>query len=134
MLWVAHRLLMRGWEVSEHESLGMSTVTDNRTSLYKRCPAPLVVENQGDQKLEQYIANLEVPVLKELQNAMRGTVRKSWVVVFTAVLILLLIRERDIWRLLYWIRNPQEVSTFIFCIGFYLTVLSVISGDIQSQQ
>lgn len=110
---------MKGWEISEDEPLGMAIVTDTRSSLYNQRPAPRVVENQGDQKLEQYVANLEVSTLKELQNAMRGIVRKDWIVIFTTVLILLLIRERDIWRLLYWICYPEEVSAPTFKTGFY---------------
>lgn len=102
---------MKGWQISERESLGMPTVTDNRSSLYKQLPAPRPVQNQADQDLERYIADREVSNLRDLQNAMRGTVRKSWIVMFTTVLIILSIRERDIWRLLYWIYHPEQVST-----------------------
>lgn len=105
---------MKGCEISEHESLGMFIVTDNRSSLYKQLPAPRPVQNQVDGDLERYIADREVSNLRQLQNAMRGTVRKSWIVIFTSVLIILLIRERDIWRLLYWIYHPVQVSIYTF--------------------
>ena len=87
-------------------------VEDSGSSLYGQRPAPRVIQNQGDLLLERYVADQEVLILKTLQSAMRGTKRKSWVVIFTTVLILLLIRERDIWRLLYWIHNPTEVGDY----------------------
>jgi hypothetical protein len=99
--------------MGEGERLGMPTVTDNHSSLYGQCPAPRPVQNGFDRECEQYAAHYEVLVLKELQNAMRRTTQKSWTVIFTSILIVLLIRERDIWRLLYWVYYPEQVSPSI---------------------
>jgi hypothetical protein len=111
-LWTAHRLLMKGWEMNESYMLGMPLVTDNQSSLYGTIPAPRPIQNKGDHQLESYIADLELLCLKELQETMLHKHRqpRDWVVIFIAVLIILQIRERDIWRLEYWILRSNEVS------------------------
>jgi hypothetical protein len=87
---------MKGWELTEFETLGMPQVTDDRSSLFSTIPAPRVLQNQLDQMLEQYVANLEVSCLKGLQKAMLRNNKKeqNWVVLFIVVLLMLHIRER----------------------------------------
>jgi hypothetical protein len=103
---------MKGWEMTEAETLGMHRILDEQSSLYGTYPAPRVVQNRGDQKLEQYIAEFEPLCLKELQKSMlhKNKEQRKWIVVFLVTLLILNIRERDIWRLKYWIGNPHEVS------------------------
>ena len=103
-LWTANRLLMKGWRFSGRDTLGMTMFADGST------PAPRVLQNQLDHRLESYIAQVEVHVLTDLQKAMLRTPRNEWINVFIVVVIILHVRERDIWRLAHWIINPDGVS------------------------
>ena len=111
-LWAANRLLMKGWSMSGHETLGMCRVTDLGSYLFYTIPAPRVLQNQLDRNLELYMARTELTFLKALQNAMLRVRKHAWTVVFTATVIALHMRERDIWRLEHWVLNPDVVSFF----------------------
>src|SRR4051794_6466189 len=100
---------MKGWEVSGAETLGMHQVVDKESSLYGTTPAPRVLQNQLDRKLEEYCAETEVVCLNGLQRAMLRKTAKQWTVIFTATLLLLHVWERDIWRLLYWTMRVNSV-------------------------
>jgi hypothetical protein len=109
-LWSAHRLLMTGWQLRIPGNLGMSPVKDRRSLLNGTTPAPRVLQNQLDRMLEQYCANKELECLQELQRCMRKDSKRLWVVVFIVIVLLLHVRERDIWRLLYWTQGNNSVS------------------------
>lgn len=114
-LWAANRLLMKGWEIGGHETLGMSRVADVGSYLFDTIPAPRVLQNQLDRNLELYIARTELTFLKALQDAMLRAREHAWTVVFTATVIALHMRERDIWRLEHWVLNPDVVSLLPLC-------------------
>ncbi|OCL07916.1 hypothetical protein AOQ84DRAFT_377256 [Glonium stellatum] len=57
---------------------------------YENYHVARVLRNQLDRKLEKYCGIMEVHCLH------------SWHLLFTATLVIVHIRERDIWRLLYW--------------------------------
>jgi hypothetical protein len=101
---------MKRWEIGGDETLGMCRVTDIMSSLFGTIPAPRVLQNQLDRNLELHIATTELEFLKELQNAMQRKRPQTWVVIFTAAVITLHVMERDIWRLEYWVLNPETVS------------------------
>ena len=109
---------MKGWQVCGLETLEMERVTDARSSLYGTIPAPRVVQNQLDRNLEEYVARVEIALVKQLQNAMLRTKSTEWITVFTTVAITLHVVERDIWRLEYWVLNPGVVSKLVCKIRF----------------
>ena len=122
--WAANRLLMKGWEISGHKTLGMCRVTDVGSYLFDTIPAPRVLQNQLDRNLELYIARIELAFLKALQNAMLRAREHTWTVVFTATVIALHMRERDIWRLEHWVLHPDAVGSLPLCdSGFAFTSL-----------
>lgn len=86
--------------------------------------------------LEKYVADLELICLKELQMTMlhKHKFRRDRIVIFLVVLLILHIRERDIWRLEYWIFCASEVSILGCTKGFSLTTSSGTGGDIPKQQ
>jgi len=121
-LWSAHRLLMTGWQLTVPGDLGMFPVTDQGSLLNGTTPAPRVLQNQLDRILEQYCADKELECLKELQKFMRRESKRPWIVIFIVTILLLHVRERDIWRLLYWTlsnngtytwRHPEQAQTLI---------------------
>ena len=65
-LYVATRLLMKGWEIAGEEALGMRPVEDAHSPLYGTVPAPRVLQNQLDRNLESYIIGKERLFLKTL--------------------------------------------------------------------
>lgn len=101
---------MKGWRLVASDISGMDMVMDAESPLFGTVPAPRVLQNQLDRNLESEIAKLETFLLEELQKAMRHKTGTEWVVVFTAAVVLLHVRERDIWRLEYWIIHQDEVS------------------------
>ena len=125
-LWAANHLLMKGWEIVGRETLGMSKVTDKSSCLFGTIPAPRVLQNQLDRNLELYIARTELEFLRVLQNAMLKTRPRMWIVVFTAVVITLHMRERDIWRLEHWVLNPDVVSLPSCNSSFPLTSINQV--------
>ena len=89
-LWTANRLLMKGWKIGGS-------------------PAPRVLQNQLDHRLELFVSELEARLLRKLEAAMtqKKVPRRE---VFSATIVLLAAAERDIWRLMYWIRHQEEVG------------------------
>ncbi|CAG5138842.1 uncharacterized protein ALTATR162_LOCUS450 [Alternaria atra] len=121
-LWSAHCLLMAGWQLAVPGDLGMFPVIHQGSLLNGTTPAPRVLQNQLDRMLEQYCADKELECLSELQKSMRRQVKRPWIVVFIVTVLLLHIRERDVWRLLYWTlhnnntytwRHPEQANTLI---------------------
>jgi hypothetical protein len=100
---------MQGWKLTLPGSLDMSPVVDPESFLYGITPAPRVVQNQLDRRLERYCAEKEAEYLKALQNSMLRKRRLEWTTIFTSSVIVLHIRERDIWRLLYWTLDTNNV-------------------------
>ena len=72
-LWAANYLLMKGWEIVGYETLGVSRVMEENSSLFGKTPAPRVLHNQLDSNLELYIARTEPDFLKALHSAMQKT-------------------------------------------------------------
>lgn len=93
---------MKGWSLVIPGSLNTWTVEELGSTLYGTAPAPRVLQNQLDQVLEEYCAEKEFECLKLLHKAMYKKRRKDWAVVFAVSMLLLHLRERDLWRLLYW--------------------------------
>jgi len=105
-LWAANRLLVKGWELYGPDTLGMNRVMDRECSLFNTVPAPRVLQNQLDRKLESYIALAEHQFLRELQYAILRSKKHSWDSIYVAVVLTLHTRERDLRRLLHWVLNP----------------------------
>jgi hypothetical protein len=101
---------MTGWQLAVPGDLGMLPVKHRGSLLNGTTPAPRVLQNQLDRILEQYCAKKELECLKELQRSMRGQSKRPWIVVFIVTVLLLHVRERDIWRLLYWTLRNNNVS------------------------
>lgn len=72
-------------------------------------PAPRVLQNQIDSRIEAFVARVELQLLKELQKAMKQK-SCSWIEIFSAVFLILRVTEKDIWRLMYWLKHDKEVS------------------------
>lgn len=134
--WAANRLLMKGWEISGQQTLGMCNVTDVSSYLIDTIPAPRVLQNRLDLNLELYIAKTELQLLKALQNAMLQTRPHAWIVVFTATVITLHARVRDIWRLEHWVLNPNVVSRFIrsYLVNCHSQGSSPTNGDTRTRR
>ncbi|OJD28531.1 hypothetical protein ACJ73_00058 [Blastomyces percursus] len=111
-LWVATRLLVKGWYIHGDEKLEMTEVTQPSSPLYGTVPVPRVLQNQLDHALEDYIVLCEALFLRNLQNVIKRRDRSQWVVIFLALTIMLNVLERDVWRLLYWIRHPAEANAW----------------------
>jgi hypothetical protein len=101
---------MKGWQICGEETLEMREVTQARSPLYGTVPVPRVLQNQLDHELEQYIVLCERLFLRDLQGLIKRRDRHNWLVIVLALTLMLNVLERDIWRLLYWIRHPAEVS------------------------
>jgi hypothetical protein len=100
---------MKGWEMTEDGSLGMNIVENGDSSLFGTVPAPRVLQNQLDRMLEEYCATKEVDCLRGLQSSMYRSTSRDWTVIFVVTVIILHIRERDIWRLMYWTSLSDQV-------------------------
>lgn len=106
-LWAANRLLIKGWQVVDGP-----LVNDPYSPYHGTRPAPRVLQNQLDQWLEQFIAETEKGLLRALQNHMQKRTA-SQLEVFSTILLLLMLAERDIWRLAFWTRHSSNVSNFL---------------------
>ncbi|KAF2633001.1 hypothetical protein BU25DRAFT_304826, partial [Macroventuria anomochaeta] len=111
-LWSAHRLLMQGWQLTFPGSLGMPLVMNRGSFLFNTTPAPRVLQNQLDRRLERYCADKEAECLKALSRTLRQKYRREWTATFISAVILLHTRERDIFRLLYWTLDAS--NTYIW--------------------
>lgn len=100
----------------------MDVVNDIHSPLHGTVPVPRVLQNQLDHLLEMQIADIESELFLRLQKTMRLRKRADWVSIFLAVILILHVIERDIWRLLYWLRHHEEVRFMdtleIFTDGF----------------
>lgn len=101
-LWTANYLLMRGWE-----TLDGCTVSDTCSPYYGKRPAPRVMQNQLDAIIEGYMATCETALLAKLEDSFKRA--EQWPEVYATLMILMLILEKDIWRLMFWTRHPEEV-------------------------
>lgn len=97
-------------------SLGMPLVMDRTSFLFNTIPAPRVLQNQLDSRLERYCAVQEGKYLKVLSDTMRQNRRNEWIAIFISAIILLHTRERDIHRLLYWTCDTSKVCLMHFIL------------------
>ncbi|KAI1463205.1 uncharacterized protein F4812DRAFT_463897 [Daldinia caldariorum] len=110
-VWTANQLLMKGWQ-----SDASAECKDPQNPYYGIRPAPAIVSKELDALLEEYIARQEKALLARLQHAsekcyqhdMDESYAQYREKVYLAFLMLMSIVERDIWRLMYWPRHPQE--------------------------
>ncbi|KAJ0100670.1 hypothetical protein J7T55_010043 [Diaporthe amygdali] len=103
-LWTATHLLLQGWQAN-----GILVITDPSSPYYGMQPAPRVIQNVLDQGLESYIAEIELELLVGINKAIKDrTLKSRWEETFSATFILLAVMEKDIWRLMYWIRHPGQ--------------------------
>lgn len=103
-LLTATYLLVTGWQ------LGASPpITDPSSPYYGSSPAPRVLQNELDRRLEWYISSLESRLLADLRAAL---VKRTapWNDIYLTGLLVLAVVEIDSWRLMYWIRHKEEVS------------------------
>lgn len=105
-LWTANRLLVQGWEVE-----GAPLVADLDSPFLGKAPAPRVLHNELDLKLETYIQKLELGLLNQVQKSLELQLPGDPLELLVATYIMLSAIERDTWRLLYWIRHKEEVRT-----------------------
>ncbi|KAK5633383.1 hypothetical protein RRF57_009097 [Xylaria bambusicola] len=103
-LWTATHLLTKIWGAAEATS-----ITDPDSPYFNMKPAARVLQNELDLKLESYASELELKLLNTLQTAM-GKRNSEWIEIFSAILVLLAVMERDIWRLMYWIRHREQAT------------------------
>ncbi|KAI1386044.1 uncharacterized protein F4822DRAFT_408805 [Hypoxylon trugodes] len=102
---------MKGWQ-----SDASAKCTDPRNPYYGTRPAPAVVSEQLDALLESYITEKEKILLERSQHASEECYqhdgKEAYVQyreeAYFAFLVLMATVERDIWRLMYWPRHPQE--------------------------
>lgn len=101
---------MKGWEIAGDETLGMSVVSDDDCPLHGSVPAPRVLQNQLDRRLECYIVEKERELLAAVQRAFREGGSEQRDMTSLAVMVVLHVLERDTWRLVYWTNRCGEVS------------------------
>ncbi|KAI0187938.1 hypothetical protein F4808DRAFT_70728 [Astrocystis sublimbata] len=101
-LWTANFLLMRGWECPLGEA-----IDDPRSPYHQKRPAPRVIQNQLDAIIERYMAICEASLLQRLERGLKD--RSQLDAVCAVSIVLMSILEKDIWRLMFWTRHPEEV-------------------------
>lgn len=84
---------------------------------------PAGLQNQIDSGIEAHVARVELQLLKELQKAMKQKTC-AWTEIFSTVFLILRVTEKDIWRLMYWLKHDKEVSTGFQPPSFPLTLLT----------
>ncbi|KAI0976386.1 hypothetical protein F4678DRAFT_223134 [Xylaria arbuscula] len=135
-LWTATHLLTKIWGAAE-----ATPITDPDSPYFNMKPAARVLQNELDLKLESYASELELKLLNTLQTAM-GKRNSEWTEIFSAILVLLAVMERDIWRLMYWIRHREQaykwrhpdsaqrlIERSIFYVNLLMTHLR-LAGDV----
>jgi hypothetical protein len=124
-LWTANRLLMKGWQCKQ--SAG---IDDPSSPYHLHQPAPRVLQNQLDQHIEAFVVGKEKKLTSELQQPVSK--QSNPVDTFATALVLLLVIEKDIWRLLFWTkhisqdykwRHPLRPHTLIDKSVFYARLL-----------
>jgi hypothetical protein len=104
---------MKGWTITSEETLGMRKVEDIECPLHASIPAPRVLQNQLDRNLECYIIAKEKQLLKAIQRELRKSRSEGLDVIFSSVIIILHVLEKDTWRLMYWRKRREEVSLLV---------------------
>ena len=96
LIWTATQLLMKGWQDPAAPEITSPPFTGTR-------PAPRVVQHQLDALLEAFVYKTEAKFLTTLLTAIaKGT---EWPHIASAVCVYQASLERDIWRLMYWMRH-----------------------------
>lgn len=139
-LWTATRLLMKGWQAPENPLLGIERVDNPDSPYHHMSPAPRVLQNQVDGRIEAHVARVELQLLKELQKAMKQKTC-AWTEIFSTVFLMLRVTEKDIWRLMYWLKHDKEaykwkhpespsqlVQRSLFCSNLLLAHLHCAGG------
>ncbi|KAK1471427.1 hypothetical protein CCUS01_05908 [Colletotrichum cuscutae] len=104
-LWTANCMLMEGWRTyCSFQHLNGSWLPFQTNS------TPRVLQNQLDQMLEGYVVAREKELLNRLQSAVFQRESSSRLDVILTIVLLLKIVEKDMWRLLFWIRHQARVS------------------------
>lgn len=128
---------MKGWQAPENPLLGIIRVDNPGSPYHQTLPAPRVLQNQIDSRIEAHVARVELQLLKELQKAMKQKTC-AWTEIFSTVFLILRVTEKDIWRLMYWLKHDKEVSTsfeppfvtFTLITGFIGEICRRTSGNI----
>ena len=104
----------------------MGRIGDEECPLFSTIPAPRVLQNQLDRKVESYIVLAGHKLLKEGQKAMLRAKASECHAIFVAVI--LHVTEMDVWRSLaeHWLLHP-EVSCM--CLNVRAYDLGNIKGD-----
>ncbi|KAM5526691.1 hypothetical protein FOXYSP1_20932 [Fusarium oxysporum f. sp. phaseoli] len=96
-------------------------------------PASRVLQNQLDCRLEYWPVKLEMHILKSIDEQMQNSETDKETLQL-ALYIMLLVIEKDLWRLMHWQLYPNEVcyrpSIFQHCAQ----ELSCLDGDTQCHQ
>lgn len=94
---------MKGWQCEQ------ALVIEVDHSPYRgQKPAPRVLQNQMDQHLEAIIVSKEKCLLSSIQEPISHHLNR--VDIFAAIVVLLMVVEKDIWRLIYWTKHASNVS------------------------
>lgn len=101
---------MEEWQFADEDLLGMAVVEQSNCPLQSIVPIPRILHNQLDRCLESWIINVESDLLKMLQNVLFKRYRVEKIHLFLTIVVILHMMERNIWRLLYWIYHPEQVS------------------------
>lgn len=117
---------MKGWQAPENPLLGIIRVDNPGSPYHQTLPAPRVLQNQIDSRIEAHVARVELQLLKELQKAMKQKTC-AWTEIFSTVFLILRVTEKDIWRLMYWLKHDKEVST-VFCPSSFCPLLTGVIG------
>ncbi|POS81098.1 hypothetical protein DHEL01_v200514 [Diaporthe helianthi] len=121
-LWTATRLLMKGWQAPENPFLGITRVDNPGSPYHQTLPAPRVLQNQIDSRIEALVARVELQLLKELQRAMKQNTC-AWTEIFSTVYLIL--------RVYKW-KHPESPSQLVqrslFCSNLLLAHLHCAGG------
>ncbi|KAK1981030.1 hypothetical protein LZ30DRAFT_721355 [Colletotrichum cereale] len=100
-IWTANRMLMKGWQTRDSAYL--------QDRLHYAChntgPTPRVLQNQLDQMLEEFIVTEEKKLLQSLEDAIFRRESTTRLDVMLTIILLLKVIEKDVWRLLHWVRH-----------------------------
>lgn len=94
----------RPWRIapSSTEALGMTSITDETSSLWGVIPLPRLLNQQLDSIIEARLAENEQRLLNELQNTIFARRQKEWFVIFLTTFVYLSAVEKDTWSLETW--------------------------------
>lgn len=106
LLWAANSLLLKNWQAAS-----FPPVDDKNSPIFGLKPAPRVMQNSLDLVLEAFVARLEKSLLQKISIALtKRSQVATWNELCAATFVLLAVMEKDIWRLVYWVRHKQEVG------------------------